>query len=73
MIILEIMIQMRDCSLEVRFFVQKKFLLQENMMEHQIEEFRRLAERKREELEKKKRVVLLASSCLGILFVLILL
>ncbi|MBQ9990773.1 MAG: stage III sporulation protein AB [Lachnospiraceae bacterium] len=47
--------------------------MQENMMEHQIEEFRRLAERKREELEKKKRVVMLLCSCIGILFVLILL
>lgn len=47
--------------------------MQESMMEHQVEEFSRMAEQKREELEKKKRVVLLLSSCMGILFVLILL
>ena len=47
--------------------------LQENMMECQVEEFTLLAEKVRDELEKKKRVVLLLSSCTGILFVLILL
>ncbi|MGN0306413.1 MAG: stage III sporulation protein AB [Lachnospiraceae bacterium] len=47
--------------------------LQKNMMECQIEEFTLLADKVREELEKKKRVVLLLSSCMGILFVLILL
>ena len=42
-------------------------------MECQVEEFTLLAEKVRDELEKKKRVVLLLSSCTGILFVLILL
>ncbi|MGN0289955.1 MAG: stage III sporulation protein AB [Lachnospiraceae bacterium] len=47
--------------------------LQENMMEHQCREFTLLAGKVREELEKKKRVVLTLGACLGILFVLILL
>ena len=47
--------------------------LQEKMMEYQCKEFTLQADKVREELEKKKRVVILLSSCLGILFVLILL
>jgi len=47
--------------------------LQENMMEHQCREFTLMAGKVREELEKKKRVVVTLSTCLGILFVLILL
>lgn len=47
--------------------------MQENMMEQQVEEFTRLKDRVREELEKKRKVVLTLSSCMGILFVLILL
>ncbi len=60
--------------LEFASFVgYEEIQMQENMMEGQIEEFILLAGKVREELEKKKRVVLTLSTCLGIIFVLILL
>lgn len=47
--------------------------LQTGMMEEQMQQFAARCNKVREELEKKKRIILLLSSCTGILLVLILL